>query len=84
MVLVARVEGRSGGSRAGPNISKERKFSCLRREWGHILSAAQSVILLLPRLSFPGPNNRIFAVKNCSYGTGRTWTRVFFFCASYF
>lgn len=78
MVLVVRVEGNSGGYRAGPNISKERQVSCLRHEWGYILSAAQSVTLLLPRLSFPGSNNRIFVVKNCSYGTDRTWTRVFF------
>ena len=31
-------------------------------------SVAQLVILLLPHLSFPDPNNRISAVKNCSYG----------------
>jgi hypothetical protein len=73
------VEVKSGGSRAGPNILKERKFSCLRHEWGHILSVALSVTLLLPRLSFPGSNNRIFVAKNCSYGTDRTWNRSFFF-----
>lgn len=76
MVLVERVEARSGGSGVVPNILKERKFCCLRHEWSRILSVAQSVTLLLPRPSFPGPNNRIFPVKNCSYGTDRTWTRV--------
>ena len=58
---------------------KENYLACAMNG-GHILSAALTVNLLLQRLSFPSPNNRIFAVKNCSYGTDRTCTRVFCVC----
>jgi hypothetical protein len=76
-VALVRVESKSGGSRTGPNVLKERKSSYPRQECCYILSVAQLVTLLLPRLSLPGLNNRIFALNNCSYGTDKTWKRVF-------